>query len=108
MTRLLQQEYERRRSVLEHAMHELPAGVVWQSDAVSAAEGGELLDDLERMVELCKALDIQADDFIAACRWHLNHHAHFHARQAHFASYEQYVSDCKGPLRVPLAPRLQV
>ena len=93
-------------SVLDYAMHELPAGVLWGPNAADRSQCAELLVDLNRFEELSKQLSIPAQDFIDACRWHLDHYPHYRSRQRHFADYASYCIDRSGPLRVPLFPRI--
>ncbi|GGE82317.1 hypothetical protein [Massilia psychrophila] len=98
----LEREVAQIYSVLDYAIHELPAGVLWAPNAANDAQCAELLVDLNRFEELSKQLAIPAQDFIDACRWHLDHYPHYRSRQRHFVDYASYCIDRGGPLRVPL------
>ena len=96
----LRLEYEELYRVLDYAMHELPAGVLWNPNAASAAQCHELMAVLYRFEALCKVLNIEKQEFIDGCRWHLEHYPHYLSRKRHFASYAEYISGQRGPLRV--------
>lgn len=89
-------------AVLAYAMHELPAGVLWNPNAATEPQCAELLVDLNRFEDLSKLLATPTKSFVDACRWHLNHYPHYLSRQRHFIDYASYCIDRDGPLRVPL------
>ena len=97
----LRLEYDELYRILDYAMHELPAGVLWNPNAASAAQCSELLAILHRFEALCKALNIEKQEFIDGCRWHLERYPHYLSRKRHFSSYGEYISGRGGPLRVP-------
>jgi hypothetical protein len=99
--RVLERELVQIYSALDYAMHELPAGVLWNPNAATDSQCAELLVDLNRFEVLSKQLAIPTQDFVDACRWHLDHYPHYRSRQRHFADYASYCTDRGGPLRVP-------
>jgi hypothetical protein len=103
-TKDMKQEYVRLLDALEYSMHVLPDGVLWNPNAATELECKELMGTLNRFVEICKALDVQADEFIEACRWHLEHYPHYLSRRRHFGSYEEYIGARLGPGRMPPSP----
>ena len=86
--------------MLRDAVHELPAGVLWGSNGATEGQCGELLEALVEFERICIALSRNQADFIEDCRWHFEHYPHYLGRQRHFPSYEQYVRDRKGLVRV--------
>jgi hypothetical protein len=63
-------------------------------------------EGLDEFSELCRRLGLNDQEtFIEGCRWHFDHYAHYLERRRHFVDYPSYVSDRRGPLRVPLPPR---
>jgi hypothetical protein len=103
-TKDMKQEYVLLHDVLDYSMHELPAGVLWNPNAATEPQCKELMAALDRFVEICKALDVQADEFTEACRWHLEHYPHYLSRRRYFGSYEEYIRGRRGPCSVPPAP----
>jgi hypothetical protein len=99
--RALQRELAFLFSVLDYAMHELPAGVLWNPDAATPAQCAELMADLNRFEVVANQLDVPTSEFIETCRWHLSHYPHYRSRQRHFVDYATYCLDRGGPLRVP-------
>lgn len=100
--RALKQELAQIYGVLVDAMHELPAGVLWNPNAATDPQCAELLVGLNRFEELSKLLAISTKNFVDACRWHLDHYPHYRSRQRHFIDYASYCNDRGGPLRIPL------
>lgn len=100
--RALETELAQIYSVLDYAMHELPAGVLWGPNAANDSQCADLMVDLNRFEQLSKQLATPAQDFIDACRWHLEHYPHYRSRQRHFLDYASYCMDRGGPRRVPL------
>jgi hypothetical protein len=101
--------YWRDRDWLTYAVHELPVGILGGPHAATAAECHEMLAGLEDFSRLCARLGLNDhQDFIEGCRWHLEHYPHYLSRRRHFADYEKYTRDRRGPLRVvdpPPPPR---
>ncbi|MFI7247071.1 hypothetical protein [Micromonospora chalcea] len=97
--------YRHGRRWLEHAVHELPAGVLWGADGATPAQCAEMLDGLDEFARTCARLGL--DDhtgFIEDCRWHLDHYPHYLSRRRHVADYPTYIRDRRGPLRVSSPP----
>jgi hypothetical protein len=99
--RVLERELVQIYAVLNYAMHALPAGVLWNPNAATDSQCAALLVDLNRFEGLSRQMAIPAQDFVAACRWHLEHYPHYRSRQRHFVDYATYCADRGGPLRVP-------
>ena len=107
-------ETDRDREAYRHAMawlteavHELPAGVLDGADSATPEACEEMLVELEEFRTLCLRLGLEDHrDFLEQCRWHFEHYAHYLNRQRHFTSYETYIVDRAGPVRVvpPPAP----
>lgn len=100
--RALEREFEQLHSILHYSMHELPAGVLWNPNAATPAQCVTLMADLNRFAVVSEQLSIATQEFVEACRWHLDHYPHYLSRRRHFADYARYVLDRGGPLRVPL------
>jgi len=100
--RALKRELAQIYTVLDYAMHELPAGVLWNPNAATESQCKELLLDLNRFEDLSKQLAIPTENFVDACRWHLDHYPYYRSRQRHFIDYASYCINRGGPLRVPL------
>ncbi|MFJ1542515.1 hypothetical protein ACIODS_28655 [Micromonospora chalcea] len=97
--------YRHDRRWLEHAVHELPAGVLWGADGATPAQCAEMLDGLDDFARTCARLGL--DDhtgFIEDCRWHFDHYPHYLSRRRHVADYPTYIRDRRGPLRVSSPP----
>jgi len=85
--------------------NELPAGVLDGAKGATVKECAEMLEALDAFAALCARLGLTDHEaFIEACRWHFEHYAHYLGRRTHFANYEQYILDRKGPVRVPDPP----
>ena len=101
-----QDAYRAAMNWLAGSVHELPAGVLWGSDGASTDQCREMLDGLEDFARLCARFGLEDHhEFVDECRWHFEHYPHFLERRRHFRSYEQYVMDRCGPLRVELPPQ---
>jgi hypothetical protein len=100
-TLALRREFDRLYSLLDYSMHELPAGVLWNPNAATPAQCAELMTDLNRFAVLSDQLGISTQEFVEACRWHLDHYPHYLSRRRHFVDYAEYVLDRGGPRRVP-------
>lgn len=92
--------YEALLSSLRYAVHELPAGILDGPDGATAKQCAELMETVNEFERLCRGLGHNHDAFIKGCRWHFEHYAHYLGRRRHFGSYQQYVQDRGGPLRV--------
>jgi hypothetical protein len=92
--------YKRLLLLLEYAVHELPAGVLYGPDAANAKQCAEWMSDLDEFEALCRELDRNHKVFIEDCRWHFEHYPHYLGRRRHFVDYKTYVKDRGGPLRV--------
>ncbi|MFD6611841.1 hypothetical protein ACFWD1_23520 [Micromonospora chalcea] len=100
-----QDRYRHNRRWLEHAVHELPAGVLWGADGATPAQCAEMLDGLDEFARTCARLGL--DDhtgFIEECRWHFDHYPHYLSRRRHVADYPTYIRDRRGPMRVSSPP----
>lgn len=102
-------EYCRVRAWLIGAVHELPTGILDGQNGATIEQCAEMRDELDVFATLCECLGL-ADhrEFIAECRWHFEHYAHYLGRRRHFVDYPTYVADRGGSLRVrvPPEPRL--
>lgn len=94
------ERYERLRQLLEYAVHELPAGVLYGSDGANATQCAEWMNDLNEFEALCSELERDHKTFVEDCRWHFEHYPHYLGRRRHFVDYTTYVEDRGGPLRV--------
>jgi hypothetical protein len=93
------------RDWLTAALHELPSGVLDGTDGASASACHEMLAGLEEFARLCTRLGLDDhQEFIRGCRWHLERYPHYLSRRRHFANYESYTRDRKGPLTVAAPP----
>ncbi|NKY38197.1 hypothetical protein [Cellulomonas septica] len=86
-------------------MHELPTGVLDGANGASIAACAEMLEGLDVFAQRCERLGLRDhQEFIEGCRWQFDHYGHYLGRRRHFADYETYVRDRRGPLRVPDPP----
>lgn len=99
-TRALKREFDQLRSVLDYSRHELHAGVLWNPNAATKAQCAELMVDLNRFAAVSELLAMPTQEFVEACRWHLEHYPHYLSRRRHFIDYARYISDRGGPLKV--------
>jgi hypothetical protein len=58
---------------LLHAVHELPAGVLFGANGATEAECKELMEDLLEFERLTTQLGRNNVEFIEGCRWHFEH-----------------------------------
>src|SRR3954468_5964852 len=90
-------EYVRLLKFLEHTLHELPAGVLYDADGADEKKCAELMSDTYRLEELAKERGVDLSEFIAACRWHYDRYPHYLSRQRHFGSYANYMAKHHAP-----------
>jgi hypothetical protein len=101
-----QSRYDRDRQWLDHAVHELPTGVLYGADGATSGQCAEMLVALDEFAGVCARLWLDDHtEFIQACRWHFDHYPHYLGRRRHFLDYATYIRDRRGPLRVPSPPR---
>ncbi len=86
--------------LLEYAVHELPAGVLYAANSSTQKQCSEWAADLNEFEHLCARLGKKHQAFVDDCRWHFEHYAHYLGRRRHFENYEQYTRVRGGPLRV--------
>lgn len=100
-----QERYRHDRGWLDHAIHELPTGVLWGVDGATAAQCAEMLHGLDGFALVCARLGLDDhSEFIDACRWHFDHYPHYLSRRRYFADYATYICDRRGPLQVSPPP----
>ncbi|MFC7548213.1 hypothetical protein [Plantactinospora sp. GCM10030261] len=102
-----QASYRHARQWLDHAVHELPVGVLWGPDGATPGQCAEMLDGLDEFARICARLGLDDHaEFIEACRWHFDHYPHYLGRRRHFVDYATYIRDRRGPLQVqsPASP----
>src|SRR3954468_1011402 len=92
--------YAEVRRLLKYAVHELPAGVLYDANSANAKQCQEWLADLNEFELLCRDLDRDHSAFLEDCRWHFEHYAHYLGRRRHFVNYRTYIEERNGPLRV--------
>lgn len=85
---------------LKYAVHELPAGVLYDANSANAKQCQEWITDLNEFKSLCRDLGREHTAFVEDCRWHFVHYAHYLGRRRHFVNYRTYIEDRNGPLRV--------
>lgn len=92
---------------LTAATHELlPADVLWGANGATPEECKEPLGGLLDFEKLCDRLGLEVHRaFIQQCRWHFERYPHYLGRRRHFVSYQQYIADRRGPVRVTVPPR---
>ena len=95
----LTERYTRLLGLLEYAVHELPAGVLYGADGANARQCAEWIRDLDEFELICAELGHDLRPFIEDCRWHFEHYPHYLGRRRHFVDYRQYIEDRGGPLR---------
>lgn len=96
----LRERYEHLLQLLKYAVHELPAGVLYDANSANAKQCQEWMADLNEFESLCRSLGRNHSEFVEDCRWHFEHYAHYLGRRRHFVNYRTYVEDRNGPLRV--------
>ncbi|HXH78031.1 hypothetical protein [Nocardioides sp.] len=95
--------YERDLSWLWAAVHELPSGVLWGTDAASREHCDEMMAGLQEFERVLHRLGLDDHgEFIEGCRWHFEHYPHYLERRRHFIDYATYTRDRRGPTTVPL------
>lgn len=97
----LDQRHRELAQLLHYAVHELPAGVLYDVNGANAAQCAQWLLDLNEFEQLCTALGRDHRAFIEGCRWHFEHYPHYLGRRRHFVDYRTYIEDRGGPPRVP-------
>ena len=94
-----QEEYEQLLRYLKYTLHELPAGVLYDSDGANESKCAWLMKLTYELEESSKELGIDVAEFIATCRWHYEHYPHYLSRHRHFGSYKNYIAKYSGPDR---------
>jgi hypothetical protein len=90
-------EYRRLLRFLKYTLHELPAGVLYDTDGADEKSCAELMRYTYRLEELAKDRSIDHSRFIARCRWHYERYPHYLRRQRHFGSYANYMARHHAP-----------
>ena len=97
----LDERYCHLRRLLQYAVHEMPAGVLYDANSANVKQCSEWMVDLNEFERICAALHHDHRAFIEGCRWHFEHYPHYLGRRRHFVDYETYIEDRGGPMRVP-------
>jgi hypothetical protein len=90
-------EYRSLLRYLEYTLHELPTGVLYDSNGADEEKCAELMKDTYRLEELAKDRGIDLAEFIATCRWHYERYPHYLSRHRHFRSYQNYMIKYHAP-----------
>ena len=91
------EEYRSLLEYLEYTLHELPTGVLYDSNGANEEKCAELMKDTYRLEELAKDQGIDLSAFIATCRWHYERYPHYLSRHRHFGSYQKYMAKYHAP-----------
>ncbi len=98
-TRAEREEYSRLLRYLEYTLHELPAGILYDSNGANDKKCTGLMKDTYRLEELATAIGADISEFIATCRWHYERYPHYLGRHRHFGSYANYMEKHDAPSR---------
>ncbi|MGN6399124.1 MAG: hypothetical protein ACTHMD_01645 [Flavisolibacter sp.] len=60
----------KQRDYFEYTLHELPAGVLYGSDAATTEQCKELLDDLAKYEDVCKKLQLDRQELVDKCKFY--------------------------------------
>ncbi|QQX78708.1 hypothetical protein JK628_14140 [Shewanella sp. KX20019] len=96
----VKKEYSALYSYLDYTLHELPAGVLYDTNGANEDNCLELMRCTYRLEQLSKELSEEDASFIEYCRWHYERDPHYLSRQKHFGSYGNYIVKYNGPSRV--------
>ena len=93
-------EYDRLLSYLRYTLHELPTGVLYDTNGADEAKCAELMRDTYRLEQLSAELGVNCSELISVCRWHYERYPHYLSRHRHFGNYANYIAKHGGPSRV--------
>ncbi len=83
---------------LDYAVHEVPVGVLWDTSSATAAQCGELLDDLSRFRQLsqCYTPDADYSGLVERCQFHFEKYRDYLESEA-VEGYGFYLEAMGGP-----------
>lgn len=88
---------------IEHTLHELPVGVLYDSNFANEKQSQELMSHTYIFEQLSQELGIDTTEFISVCRWHYERYPDYLSRKKQFGSYAEYMEKYDAPERITLS-----
>ena len=88
---MIKPELIRIRQYLEYTLHELPAGVLYDSNGADEIKCKELMSEVFKFEKMCDENNYDCRSLIEVCKWHYERYPHYLSRHRHFGNYENYM-----------------
>ena len=97
--KIVDDDYTQLLKYLEYTLHELPTGVLYDSDGASEKKCAELMAASYQLEKMAVDRGIEISEFLGTCRWHYERYPHYLSRHKHFGSYANYMAKHHAPTR---------